>query len=263
MKSTYERPSDAARYDRARDLSAETKTQLMVELKASIAIPITHVVDLGCGTGRFTASLAQAFGSSVTGVEPSEAMLEVARQTHGRSAAITLLPGRAEAIPLEDDSASLVFMSQVYHHLPDPAAALAEIARVLEPGGYVAIRNATRETNDSVNLPWLRFFPDAVRTETARTPTHQGLLEAVADAGFSLVRATVLKQLFAGSPTEYAEKIGHRGLSALVILEDEKIDSGMAELRAWTAEQPAAPLYEPLELFIFRKGAARGDPSRS
>jgi SAM-dependent methyltransferase len=59
--------------------------------------------------------------------------------------------GRASAyeLPLPEGCGDLVFMSQIYHHLPDPAAVARECRRVLRAGGYVCIRTGTRE-NDVV-----------------------------------------------------------------------------------------------------------------
>lgn len=237
----------------ARDLSKTTKQQLMATLAETVPETVTHMVDLGCGTGRFTAALADAFACAVTGVEPSGSMLEIAQHTLSDNARITLKEGSAEKIPLPDSCASLVFMSQVYHHLSQPEHAVAEVSRVLGPGGYFAIRNATLETHDSANLPWLRFFPEAEQLEKARIPTRDQLIKTVTQTGFKLVENTTIRQEFARSPDEYAAKIGQRGLSALVLLSDEAFAAGLERLRAWADEQPDTPIYQPIDLFIFQK----------
>jgi ubiquinone/menaquinone biosynthesis C-methylase UbiE len=253
MKNAYEHRSDVARYDEARSLSKETKMQLMAELQKIIPNPVTRIVDLGCGTGRFTEALGKAFSCPIIGIEPSQAMLEVAARNHSDNPRITLKPGSATAIPLEDASTTLVFISQVYHHLPNPTEAFAEIRRVLGPHGFLAVRNTTRETNVSTSLAWTQFFPEAAALDNARMPTQKGLEETVTKAGFRLVRARVLEQLFAGSPQEYAEKIGQRGLSVLVALSDEAFETGMEKLRTWATKQPDEPIYEPIDLFVFQK----------
>jgi ubiquinone/menaquinone biosynthesis C-methylase UbiE len=114
-------------------------------------------IDLGCGTGRFSEMLAAEFGARVIGLDPSEKMIDQARR---KPAASPVVFGRASAheLPLPDGCVDLVFMSQIYHHLPDPAAVARECRRVLRVGGYVCIRTGTRE-NDVV-VP--SFFP-AVR----------------------------------------------------------------------------------------------------
>jgi ubiquinone/menaquinone biosynthesis C-methylase UbiE len=65
----------------------------------------------------------------------------------------------ADELPLADGCVDLVFMSQVYHHLPDPVAVAQECWRILRAGGYVCARTASRE-NDVV-IP--RFFSGGTR----------------------------------------------------------------------------------------------------
>jgi SAM-dependent methyltransferase len=109
---------------------------------------ISVVVDLGCGTGRFSEMLAAEFGARVIGLDPSEKMIDQARRKLATSPVVF---GRASAheLPLPDGCVDLVFMSQIYHHLPDPAAVARECQRVLRVGGYVCIRTGTRD-NDVV-----------------------------------------------------------------------------------------------------------------
>ena len=79
-----------------------------------------------------------------------------------------------------DGCVDLVFMSQIYHHLPDPAAVARECRRVLRVGGYVCVRTGTRE-NDVV-VP--NFFP-AVRTMLdTNLPSGDEVRSNLATAGF-------------------------------------------------------------------------------
>src|ERR1700712_1163347 len=92
------------------------------------------VVDVGAGTGKFTASLVTR-GLTVTAVEPDEVM----RQTlSGKFPSVVALSGTAESMPLADASADLVTFAQAWHWVDVPAAS-AEVARVLRPGGSLAL----------------------------------------------------------------------------------------------------------------------------
>ena len=92
------------------------------------------VVDLGAGTGKLTRSLV-ALGHRVTAVEPLPAMLaQLRRAVPGARA----LEGGAEAIPLPDASTDVVTVAQAFHWFDQPVA-LREIARVLRPGGRLAL----------------------------------------------------------------------------------------------------------------------------
>ncbi len=254
MKNAYAETETARRYDSARGLPAQTKTLWLEALKASIpAREVESVLDLGCGTGRFTSALGEAYGCQVFGVEPSAAMLEVA-SSRGEPQ-VVWKQGGAEDIPLESSSVDLVFMSQVFHHLADPRRALDEIRRVLTPSGHLAVRNGVREQN--AELAWLECFPEALEIEERRTPSRKELEETVCAHVFDLIERRTIRQLFASSFEEYFEKISRRGLSALIAISDEAFQSGLERLRKFVDSQPPdTPVYEPVELFVFRKRAA-------
>ena len=97
-----------------------------------------RVVDVGCGPGT-AARVAARRGSRVTGVDPSETMLQVARAVTRRRTAVTWMRGGAEALPLPDASATVVWALATVHHWPDVGAALTEIHRVLSPGGQLLV----------------------------------------------------------------------------------------------------------------------------
>jgi SAM-dependent methyltransferase len=93
-----------------------------------------EVLDLGAGTGKLTRLLTSAF-ARVAAVEPAEDMRRV---FVALSPDVDLTPGAAEAIPLEEDSIDAVFVGQAFHKFEDELA-LAEIARVLRPGGTLVL----------------------------------------------------------------------------------------------------------------------------
>ena len=104
--------------------------------------PADHVVDIGCGPGT-AARRAARLGARVTGVDPAPVMLRVARW-FGHSDRITYAEGRAEALPLADGEATVAWSIAAVHHWPDLDAGLAELRRVLAPGGrFVAIERHT------------------------------------------------------------------------------------------------------------------------
>lgn len=111
------------------------------------------VVDLGAGTGKLTRSLV-THGHRVTAVEPLEAML--ARLRVAVPGAVALV-GTAEAIPLPDGSADVVTVAQAFHWFDRPVA-LREIARVLRPGGRIAlVWNARNDAEE-----WVAEFGDTI-----------------------------------------------------------------------------------------------------
>ena len=251
MTNVYADPDAANRYNAARHLPEETKTFWMDSLKAVLpSAPVGRCLDLGCGTGRFTAALAQTFGCPVVGVEPSEAMLTVARSEV--IPGVEWKQGTAEDIPLASESIGLVFMSQVFHHLNQPQEALREVHRVLTPGGYLLIRNGTEENNEETE--WLRCFPEALEIDRGRMLTRRALGETVCRRPFDLLTQQTFRQLFAPSYKEYYRKVGQRGLSSLLAISDDAFERGMERFREWVEEQPPdQPVYEPVDVFVFRR----------
>jgi len=110
-----------------------------------------HVLDLGCGGGLATACLVQR-GARVVGLDLSQTSLRVAhRHTCGRDdPAPVFLCGRAEDLPFADASFDVVWCTDVLEHLAGLPAAIAQIARVLKPGGLFLY--------DTINRTWLSRF---------------------------------------------------------------------------------------------------------
>ena len=106
--------------------------------------PGDTVVDVGSGPGAAVRHAARR-GASAIGVDPAKAMRRVARILTRPSLSVRYLPGSAEAIPLPDNSASILWSIAAVHHWNDLDAALQEARRVLHPAGrLVAIERHTQ-----------------------------------------------------------------------------------------------------------------------
>src|SRR5713226_5215947 len=130
MTLIYQESDLHRRYDLGRALAPDATRALMALLQDYAPQSVRLVVDLGCGTGRFTAALAGAFDASVVGIDPAANMRAMA-EAKPHSASVRFVSGWANCIPLEEGAADLVFMSQVLHHVVDRPGALGEIHRVL------------------------------------------------------------------------------------------------------------------------------------
>ncbi|MEU6863395.1 class I SAM-dependent methyltransferase [Streptomyces sp. NPDC046876] len=102
--------------------------------------PGDRVLDAGCGTGRALPALRAAVGpaGTVLGADLTPQMLTAAQQA-GRDADGALLLADVSRLPLRDAAIDAVFASGLIAHLPDPAANLRELARVVRPGGRLAL----------------------------------------------------------------------------------------------------------------------------
>lgn len=142
--------TDADAYERGR---ASYPAAAVEHLAGALDLgPGRTVVDLGAGTGKMTRLLA-ATGADVVAVEPMEAM-----RRHLPGA----VDGTAEAIPLVDGAADAVVAAQAFHWFR-PLPALAEIARVLRPGGGLALVWNHRDARE----PWVAALLHASRWDTS------------------------------------------------------------------------------------------------
>lgn len=143
------------------------------------------VVDLGAGTGKLTRSLV-ARGHRATAVEPQAEMLAHLRVA---APAATALEGSAEEIPLPDGSADVVVSAQAFHWF-DHDRALPEIARVLRPGGRLALVWNVRDDR----VPWVDELSEVIGSESVTDEDgetvirHSGLFGPLGHASFSLVQ---------------------------------------------------------------------------
>jgi len=106
--------------------------------------PGERVLDVGCGSGAVTRTLAQrvAPGGRVTGVDTSSALLKVTRELaekNGLANLIELQQGDCRALPFPDASFDAVLAATTLSHVPDPQRAIREMVRVTRPGGRVAV----------------------------------------------------------------------------------------------------------------------------
>jgi ubiquinone/menaquinone biosynthesis C-methylase UbiE len=138
------------------------------------------VLELGAGTGKLTRQLVDA-GHAVFATDADEAMLEVLRE---RVPEVSAKVATAEDIPANDRSVDVVVVAQAFHWF-DHELALPEIARILKPGGHVALVWNSRDER----IPWVRRMGDLLGrqdldTSSAEHLVHSDLFGFMEEASF-------------------------------------------------------------------------------
>jgi ubiquinone/menaquinone biosynthesis C-methylase UbiE len=152
-------------------------------IAAAQIAPGAVVADVGTGTG-FLAEAALDAGARVIGIDASEGMLEQVR-TRFSTRAFEARAGDVADLPLDSGSADAVVANMVLHHAVDPGRAIAEMARVLKPGGTLVITDADTHTHEWLRTEqhdrWLGFdradiatwFRDAGLQDVSVSDTHE------------------------------------------------------------------------------------------
>jgi ubiquinone/menaquinone biosynthesis C-methylase UbiE len=248
----YDQTTMPSAYDAGRGYAPAVLDFWLRTIAASIAHKhISDILDLGCGTGRYTAALAAHFRARVVGVDPSKKMLsEATRRKSGDN--VTFLRGWGEAVPLPDATIDMVFISMVFHHFEDPCRATEECHRVLREAGVVCLRAGV--TNRAHTYPYVPFFP---RTQFLLASSLQSLafIETTFQAaGFHILHHEVVMSEVAANWNVYADKIAYRADSILAQLTDSEFEQGLRNLRRYAVLQPPSrPVIEPVDFFVFRR----------
>jgi ubiquinone/menaquinone biosynthesis C-methylase UbiE len=157
--------------------------------------PGDRVVDVGCGPGTAVREAASR-GAAATGVDPQPAMLTVARWISARrqTGRVSWLPGSAEALPLPDAAATLVWSISSCHHWRDIRAGLREARRVLAPGGRLLIAERLLRKDG-------HGFTQSQADTLARQAADEGFTEVRTAAGRAGRRTLVIVQAVRGAGT--------------------------------------------------------------
>jgi SAM-dependent methyltransferase len=187
------------------------------------------VLDIGCGTGRFLAQLAEI--ARAWGVDASPEMLEVAR-TRAGGAGLKL--GSAEELPFKDGWFERATMWLVAH-LVDRPRAFAEAHRVLAHDGRFAVATFDPSYFDEF---WLNeLFPSMETADRKRFPTSDELEAELAGAEFGEVGLTRLSQRGSLSRADALERIRGKHISTFDLISDDEYEAGLARAERELAQQ--------------------------
>jgi ubiquinone/menaquinone biosynthesis C-methylase UbiE len=220
-------------YDRGRpDYPPAAVGALAAELALT---PDERVLDLAAGTGKLTRALLAA-GLDVVAVEPQGAMRDKLADAIG---AERVLEGVAEAIPLPDGAVSAVTVADAFHWFDRPRA-LAEIRRVLRPGGGLAVISTVPDWS---GVSWAHELGTLVQRTRPEHPHFDGppWQEAVREAGgWSDPREVRITTNQPASPERVVEHLG--SISWIAAMPEEERAATLEQIRGIVSsgETPSA-----------------------
>ncbi|WP_199588701.1 class I SAM-dependent methyltransferase [Paraburkholderia caribensis] len=201
-------------------------------LKGELALgPGKTAVDLGAGTGKFTPRLVET-GAGVIAVEPVAQMRE---KIAAALPQVDVREGTAQCLPLADASVDAVLCAQSFHWFATPAA-LAEIRRVLKPGGHLGLVWNVRDAR----VPWVERLDAIVNAREGDAPRyHTGEWRKVFPSeGFGDLQERHMPHGHTGSVEDVIVTRVH-STSFILALPPEEWAQVEREVRALIASEPA------------------------
>jgi len=215
---------DSVSFDDAVDYYDRTRGGLSVGRKFADVMdahlaPASRIVELGVGTGLVALPLTE-LGHTVVGVDLSPKMIRFARERIGARVAIA----EASRVPLASATCDAVVAARILHVVGDPAAVLAEAARLVRAGGHLMVvlagggRFDGQEQRDDIDEVALEMRIG----RAVRGPSADEAIALAAAAGFDLAaRERTEPEEYTETPREHAARIEQRTWSGLWDVDDE------------------------------------------
>lgn len=193
--------------------------------------PGQRVVDVATGTGIVARTAAPYVGPTgrITGIDVNPAMLTVAKRVSaGIDPPIRYAQGTADALPVDDGAADVVFCQQGLQFFPDPAAALGQLHRICAPGGRLGVATC----RDLAHQPGYRVLVDVLARHAG--PEAAGIIASP----YALGDLERLRGLVTGA--------GFTGTHARIVVSPMRVPSAEALLRGETSSSPLGDVVERL-----------------
>jgi ubiquinone/menaquinone biosynthesis C-methylase UbiE len=227
----------ATEYDSVREMSDQNLDIWIREIIRLGHIERESVVlEVGCGTGRFAIALWEHTNARVVGLDISPDMLKIAK-TKPSAGRIEWIEADAETIPYAEKTFDCVFMVFAMHHFEDKRRALAEICRVLKPGGRLVIATASHGMLKKEIV--FRIFPELMRIESSRFPSIPQLRRLLSTVGF----IKPVAHRVAGYPAwltkeAYIQWIREKPISTFHMLSEKNFKEGLRRFQTTDMPEP-------------------------
>ncbi|KPL00947.1 MAG: hypothetical protein AMJ91_02500 [candidate division Zixibacteria bacterium SM23_73_3] len=212
-------------YDVSRAANVETVEKLVRLLHVSSD---SVLLDLGCGTGNYTASLQQV-AKSVMGIDISISMIERAQ---AKSPVLQFICGDVTNLPFNSETFDGAFAIQVLHHVKKKEIFLMEARRVLRKNAYIVIHSCSHRQMQAF---WFyHYFPKGVEKDIKRTPDVGEIASLLERTGFSNIGIEICYHdvvVAHETPERYLDKNYRDGISTFTLLTKDDIELGCEKLQ--------------------------------
>lgn len=222
-------PVDYDEVSRIYDTSRVAHTKVTEKLVRLIQVSRDSVVlDMGCGTGNYTAAVQQAV-KSVIGIDLSMGML---RRTCAKFPSLPIVYGDITSLPFSSETFDGAYAVQVLHHVRKKEIFLKEAHRVLKKGAYLALDSCSHQ---QMHAFWLyHYFPQGIEVDLARIPDVENIADLLEAAGFSDVAIETSYSDVAfehEKPERYLDRDFRDGQSTFCLLSEADTEAGCKRLR--------------------------------
>lgn len=218
-------------YDTYRGVDAQVLEYLSRRVKARASGRGQALLDIGCGTGRYSIQLAETYGLQVMGVDVSEKMLNQAKEKH--PSGVWLLKPIEDA-GFSDESFDFILMSYVIHHLKDYPRTLSDCHRYLRPGGALFI---VTDSHDQFHHSYYhQLVPRIMKIDLNRFPDIDALCDTLTRIDFKVDVAELSKRNTVSSRRDVedtVEKTRRKAFSTLTYLTDDELETGARRVKEY------------------------------
>jgi ubiquinone/menaquinone biosynthesis C-methylase UbiE len=213
----------------------------------------SHLLDLGCGTGNYTAELQKA-AKSVVGIDISKGMID---QAKAKFPEMKFICGDVSDLPFDSEAFDGAFSIQVLHHVKKREIFLKETHRVLRQGGYIAIDSCSHK---QMRACWYyHYFPQGLEKDLTRIPDSEQIISMLEKAGFSDIGIEISYVDVAidhDVPKRYLDKNYRNSISTFSLLSEKEIRDGCEKIKSDIASGDIEKVVQKFEAKRIKAGSS-------
>jgi SAM-dependent methyltransferase len=227
----------AGYYDQTRNLPADTAAAQTALLREQLAGLTAPVLEIGVGTGRIAVPIADA-GLQVLGVDLSAQMLA---RLAAKQSPVAAARASATRLPLADDCAGAVIACHVLHLIPDWRQVIAEVERVLQPGGLLLATRGRRDGSAGELQRRLRAAAGVQDAGAVGLDNLDGLDELMRERGATVTWLPPVFNSASRTAAEFLDLIENGTFSWTWPIPEDRRRHAVAEVRSWLSDTRGDP----------------------